>query len=144
VTAGSNLDLQSPEQAIRLGRSLRRNGKLSPSTIAKVILAAAVSVGMVILGLALSLHFGKNARPRPPIGPRDSAAIVVEAEVKNWEPIVPDGPIDRTSPDRQITHEVWEDATKGPNPPPTAQHPSYAYGFKFYTEFLYSSFKPVK
>jgi hypothetical protein len=102
VTAGSDRDAQSPEQALQPGRSLGRNGKLGPSTIAKVILAAAVSVGMVILVLALSLHLGKIARPRPPIGPRDSAAIVLEADVKNWEPIWPDGPIDPTSPDRQI------------------------------------------
>ena len=38
----------------------RSNGKRSLGTIAKVILAAAVSLGTMILGLALSLHPGEE------------------------------------------------------------------------------------
>jgi len=76
--------------------------KLGLITITKVILAAAVSLGTVILGLTLCLHFGGVALPQPRIQPRDSAAIVVEADVKNWEPIIPDGQIDATKRDRRI------------------------------------------
>ena len=70
--------------------------------VAKVLLAAATSVGTVILALALSLQLGEIARPQPPSRPADSAEIVVDADVKNWETIFSDGPIDPASPDRQI------------------------------------------
>ncbi len=76
--------------------------KLGLITIPKVILAVALSVGTVILGLTLSLRFGGIALSQPPSRPRESAAIVVLAEVKNWESIFPDGQIDATNPDRQI------------------------------------------
>jgi hypothetical protein len=71
-------------------------------TITKVILAVALSLGTVILGLTLSLQFKGIALPQPPGQSRDSAAIVVEADVKNWEPIIPDGRVDATKPDRRI------------------------------------------
>ncbi len=85
-----------------------RNGNRLLITTAKVILAAAVSLGKVILGLSLALALGDMARPRPSSPAGDSAPIVVEADVKNWEPIYPDGPIDPASPDRQIN--VADDA----------------------------------
>jgi hypothetical protein len=71
-------------------------------TAAKAILAAAVLVGTVILGFSLPLLLNGTAPPQTPVQPRDSEAIVVEADVKNWEPIYPDGAVDATKPDRQI------------------------------------------
>jgi hypothetical protein len=71
-------------------------------TVAKAILAAAVLVGTVILGFSLPRHFDGTAPPRARVQPRDSEAIVVEADVKDWEPIFPDGPIDPTKPERRI------------------------------------------
>jgi hypothetical protein len=67
-----------------------------------LMIATALAVGTAILGLPLSGHFGATAPPQPPVQPRDSASIVVEADVKEWEPIFPDGPIDARKPDRQI------------------------------------------
>ena len=64
--------------------------------------ATALTVGTAILGLASSLHFGRIAPPPAPIQSLDSETIVVEADVKNWEPIFPDGPVDGSKPDRQI------------------------------------------
>ena len=71
-------------------------------TILGLMIAVALAVGTAILGLALSLHFGRIALPPAPVQPRDPEAIVVEADVKNWEPIFPDGPVDTRKPDRQI------------------------------------------
>ena len=48
------------------------------------------------------------ARPRPSSSAGDTAPIVVEADVKNWEPVYTDGPIDPATPDRQIN--VADDA----------------------------------
>ena len=45
---------------------------------------------------------------------------------------------------RGTPREVWEDASKGPSRPPAVQHRSDAYGFKFYTGFIYSSSKSLK
>ena len=67
-----------------------------------MMVATALAVGTAILGLALSLHFGRIAPLPAPIQSRDSETIVVEADVKNWEPIFPDGPVDASKPDRQI------------------------------------------
>jgi hypothetical protein len=53
--------------------------KFGLMTITKVILAVALSVGTVFLGVTLSLNFGGIALPQPPIQPRESAAIVVYA-----------------------------------------------------------------
>lgn len=71
-------------------------------TVAKAMLAAAVSFGTVILGFSLPFLFDRTAPPQALVQPRDSEAIVVQAAVKDWEPIYPDGPIDATKPDRQI------------------------------------------
>lgn len=71
-------------------------------TVAKAILAAAVLVGTVILGFNLPLLFDGTAPSQAPVQPRDSEAIVAEADVKDWEPIYPNGPIDVTKPDRQV------------------------------------------
>ena len=76
--------------------------QLGLMTVAKAILAAAVLVGTVILGFSLPLLFDGTAPPQAPVQPRNSEAIVVKANVKDWEPIYPDGPIDATNPDRQI------------------------------------------
>jgi hypothetical protein len=76
--------------------------KLGVITITKAILAAALSIGTVILGFSLPLHLEGIAPPQAPVQPRDLEAIVVEADVKNWEPIFPDRPIDATKLDRQI------------------------------------------
>jgi len=37
--------------------------------------------------------------------------------------------------------EVQEDASRGPNPPPTVDHPWWTYEFRFHSKFIYSSFK---
>jgi hypothetical protein len=71
-------------------------------TIAKIVFAAAVSIGTVILGMALPHYFDGIAPTRPTLPPYDSAVIIVEADVKDWEPIFPDGRIDATKPDRRI------------------------------------------
>jgi hypothetical protein len=71
-------------------------------TAAKAILAAAVLVGTLVLGFSLPLLFDGTAPRQAPVQPRDSEDIVVVADVKDWEPIYPDGPIDATKPDRQI------------------------------------------
>jgi hypothetical protein len=71
-------------------------------TVAKAMLAAAVVVGTLIVGFSLPLLVDGTAPPRGPIQPRDSGAIVVEADVKDWEPIFPDAPINATQPDRRI------------------------------------------
>ena len=76
--------------------------KLGVITITKAILAAALSIGTVILGFSLPLHLEGIAPPQAPVQPRDSEGIVIEADVKNWEPIFPDGPVDTRKPDRQI------------------------------------------
>jgi hypothetical protein len=70
-------------------------------TILGLVIAGALAVGTAIHGLTLSRHFGRIARPQAPVQPRDEA-IVVKADVKDWEPIFPDGPIDARKPDRQI------------------------------------------
>ena len=72
------------------------------ATILGLMIAVALAVGTAILGLALPLHFGRIALPPAPVQPRDPEAIIVEADVKNWEPIFPDGPVDTRKPDRQI------------------------------------------
>ncbi len=67
--------------------------------ITKVSLAVVLSVGVVSVFLASSgLFDAKSAR----IKARDSAEIVVEAEVKNFEIASPDGPIDPKKSDWEI------------------------------------------
>jgi hypothetical protein len=71
-------------------------------TILGLVTAVALAVGTAIHGWTTSHRFGRIAPPQAPVQPRDPEAIVVEADVKDWEPIYPDGPIDATKPDRQI------------------------------------------
>src|SRR5262249_48306556 len=59
-------------------------------------------VGTVILGFSLPRLFEGTAPPQAPVQPRDWEDIVVVADVKDWEPIYADRPIDATKPDRQI------------------------------------------
>jgi hypothetical protein len=70
--------------------------------ISRLLIALALAVATVILGVTLSSHTEEVVQPEPPVEVPDSEIIVLEADVKDWEPIFPDGPIDGNKPDRQI------------------------------------------
>jgi hypothetical protein len=71
-------------------------------TIAKTISLAVVLVVTVILGVSWPLVLDGTAPLQATRQTRDSEAIVVKADVKDWEPMYPDGPIDSRAADRQI------------------------------------------
>jgi hypothetical protein len=78
--------------------------------ITKVCLGVVLSAGVVSVFLASSGVFNADSAPGEP---RDSAEIVVEAEVENFEIASPDGPIDPKKSDREIN--VVGDAILAPS-----------------------------
>ena len=72
------------------------------NVIGRLILAVSLSVVWIVAVLGWVRHFGRTGPQAAAKEPSDSMAIVVDAEVKKWQPIMSDGPSDATKPDHPI------------------------------------------